>query len=473
MDSKKIMTAVIPITLTIILALIPTPQGLTPKAWYYFAVFAGVVVGMILEPVPVPVVCIIGLVVAASFGLVAPNPGDSIKWALSGFASNTAWLVFAAFMFAAGYEKTGLGRRIALLLVKLLGKKTLGLGYAVALSDLVLSPFVPSNSARSGGTIYPIIKNIPPLYGSAPGETARKLGAYIMWTALAATCVTSSMVLTGLAPNILALEIVGKVYGVTFTWKEWFLGFLPVGALLFLTLPLLIYWIYPPEIKSTEGVGKWASDELIKMGNISRNEKLMGLLASMALILWIFGGRWFDNTTVALMVLMAMIVLHIIDWSDFVGNKTGWNVYIFLASLIGLADGLRIVGFLKWFATMTTTVMSDLPITWMMILLVVVFFYAHYMFGTISAHTSALLPVFLAATMTVPGMPLKPMAMLLCYTLGIMGILTPYATGPSPIYYGSGFIKVSEFWKLGFIFGVIFLGTYLLIGIPYLEWYLK
>ena len=85
-----------------------------------------------------------------------------------------------------------------------------------------------------------------------------------------------------------------------------------------------------------------------------------------------------------------------------------------------------------------------------------------------SAHTSALPPVFLAATMTVPGMPLKPMAMLLCYTLGIMGILTPYATGPSPIYYGSGFIKVSEFWKLGFIFGVIFLGTYLLIGIPYL-----
>jgi len=473
MDRKKIMNAVIPVALTIILALIPTPQGLTSNAWYYFAVFAGVVVGMILEPVPMPVVCIIGLVVASSFGLVAPNPLDSVKWALSGFASNTAWLVFAAFMFAAGYEKTGLGRRIALLLVKLLGKKTLGLGYAVALSDLVLSPFVPSNSARSGGTIYPIIKNIPPLYKSAPGETARKLGAYIMWTALATTCVTSSMVLTGLAPNILALEIVGKVYSVTFTWKEWFFGFLPMGALLFLTLPLLIYWIYPPEIKSTEGVGKWAGDELNKMGQISRNEKLMGLLASMALILWIFGGQWFDNTTVALMVLMAMIVLNIIDWNDFVGNKTGWNVYIFLASLIGLADGLRIVGFLKWFATMTTAVLSSLPITWMMILLVVVFFYAHYMFGTISAHTSALLPVFLAAAMIVPGMPLKPMAMLLCYTLGIMGILTPYATGPSPIYYGSGFIKVSDYWKLGFIFGVIFLGTYLLIGIPYLQWYLK
>lgn len=473
MDNKKIMSAVIPIALTIILALIPTPQGLTPKAWYYFAVFAGVVAGMILEPVPVPVVCIIGLVVAASFGLVAPKPGDSIKWALSGFASSTAWLVFAAFMFAAGYEKSGLGRRISLFLVKSLGKKTLGLGYAIALSDLVLSPFVPSNSARSGGTIYPIIKNIPPLYGSAPGETARKVGAYIMWTALATTCVTSSMVLTGLAPNILALEIVGRVYGITFSWKEWFLGFLPVGVILFSTLPLLIYWIYPPEIKSTEGVGKWAADELHKMGKISRNEKLMGLLAGIALVLWIFGGQWFDNTTVALMVLMAMIIFRVIDWNDFISNKAGWNVFVFLASLISLADGLRIVGFLKWFATATTTVLSGLPLFWTMILLVVVFFYAHYMFGSISAHTSALLPVFLAAAMTVPGMPLKPMAMLFCYTLGIMGILTPYATGPSPIYYGTGFIKPSDFWKLGFIFGVIFLGTYLLIGIPYLEWYLK
>lgn len=473
MDKKKVMSALIPIAVTVILALLPVPQGLTPKAWYYFAVFTGVVAGMILEPLPIPVVCIIGLVVASSFGLVAPKPGDSIKWALSGFASNTAWLIFAAFMFAAGYEKTGLGRRISLFLVKLLGKKTLGLGYAVALSDLVLSPFVPSNSARSGGTIYPIIKNIPPLYGSAPGETSRKIGSYIMWTALAATCITSSMTLTALAPNILALELVGKIYGVTFSWKEWFLGFLPVGVILFATLPLLIYWIYPPEIKSTEGVGKWAADELKKMGKLSRNEILMGLLATIALILWIFGGQWLDNTTVALMVLMVMIIVRILDWNDFISNKAGWNVFVFLASLISLADGLRIVGFLQWFATKTATALSGLPMFWLMIMLVVVFFYAHYMFGSITAHTTALLPVFLVAAMAVPGMPLKPMAMLLCYTLGIMGILTPYATGPSPIYYGTGFIKVSDFWRLGFIFGVIFLGTYLLIGIPYLEWYLK
>jgi L-tartrate/succinate antiporter len=473
MDKEKVMSAVIPIAVTLILALLPVPQGLTPKAWYYFAVFAGVVAGLILEPLPVSVVCIIGLVIAASFQLVSAKPTDSVRWLLSGFASNTAWLIFAAYMFATGYEKTGLGRRIALLLVKLLGKKTLGLGYAVALSDFVLTPFIPSNTARSGGTIYPIIKNIPELYGSFPGESARKLGAYIMWTALASTCVTSSMILTGLAPNVLALEFVAKTYNITFSWKEWLLGFLPVGIILFVSLPVLIYWIYPPEVKVTEGVEKWAVAELEKMGKIKRNEVLMGVLATCALIMWIFCGDWLDNTTVALIVLMLMIIFKIIDWNDFIGNKAGWNIFIFLATLISLADGLRIVGFLKWFATVTTSVLAGLPGIWMMVLFIAVFFFAHYMFGSLSAHTTALMPVFLAAALPVKGMDLKLVAIGMCYTLGLMGILTPYATGPSPIYYGTGFIKLKDFWKLGFIFGLIFIGTFLIIGIPYLRWYLR
>ena len=473
MKREKVISIAIPLAVTVILALLPAPQGLSPNAWYYFAVFAGVVAGLILEPVPVPVVCLIGLVIAASLQLVSPSPGKSIQWLLSGFSSGTAWLIFAAYMFATGYEKTGLGRRIAFFLVKVLGRRTLGLGYAVAISDLVLTPFIPSNTARSGGTIFPIIKNIPAIYGSAPGETSRKIGAYIMWTALAATCVTSSMMLTGLAPNVLALEMVKNAYNITWSWKDWFLGFLPVGIILFLSTPLLIYWIYPPETKVTEGVGEWASEELKKMGRITRNEIIMAVLATMALIMWIFCGDILDNTTVALLVLVAMLLFDIVNWNDFIGNKAGWNIFFFLATLITLADGLKIVGFLKWFATMTASSLAGLPVMWMVILFIAVFFFAHYMFGSLTAHTSALLPVFLAAAMVVPGMDLKLVAVGMCYTLGLMGIITPYATGPSPIYYGTGFIKMKDFWRLGLIFGVIYIGTFLLIGIPYLKWYLS
>ena len=160
---------------------------------------------------------------------------DAIKWGLSGFANGTVWLIFAAFIFALGYEKTGLGKRIGLTMIRRMGKKTLGLGYAVAFSDLILAPFMPSNTARSGGTIFPIIKNIPPLYGSTPENNRRGIGAYLMWTALATTCVTSSMFLTALAPNLLAQSLVEKTAKVALNWNQWFMSFWPVGVVLVIT----------------------------------------------------------------------------------------------------------------------------------------------------------------------------------------------------------------------------------------------
>src|ERR1044071_6142934 len=254
--------ALIPIAAGALLLLLPVPEGLKPNAWYYFALFVTVIIALILEPIPAAAVGMIGVTAATVSLWVVPKPADAIKWALSGFQDGTVWLIFVAFMFALGYEKTGLGRRVALNLVKWLGKKTLGLGYAVALADLVLAPFTPSNTARSGGTIYPVIKNIPPLYGSEPGPTARKIGAYIMWTAFATTCLTSSMFLTGLAPNLLALSLVKQTAKIDITWIEWFMGMLPVGAVLFILLPYIIYKVYPPEVKSSPDVPVWAAEEI-------------------------------------------------------------------------------------------------------------------------------------------------------------------------------------------------------------------
>src|SRR5262249_60813163 len=127
----------------------------------------------LLEPIPAAAVGLIGVTAATVSLLVMPKPADAIKWALSGFQDGTVWLIFVAFMFALGYEKTGLGRRVALNLVKWLGERTLGLGYAVALAGLALGPLTPSNTARGGGTnFFMIKKNTPlPLLGGAPRHT--------------------------------------------------------------------------------------------------------------------------------------------------------------------------------------------------------------------------------------------------------------------------------------------------------------
>jgi L-tartrate/succinate antiporter len=463
-----------PLLVTGLIVLCPRPAGLEPHAWYYFALFAGVIAGLVLEPLPGAVVGLIGVTTAALLSpwlLFGPeeSAASAMKWALSGFGHPTVWLIFSAFLFALGHEKTGLGRRIALLLVKTIGRNTLALGYAVMLADLALAPFTPSNTARSGGTIFPVIRNLPPLYDSRPNDpSARRIGSYLMWVAIASTCVTSSLFLTALAPNFLALALVKHTAGIDITWWTWFSGFAPVGLLLLVLVPLLTYWLYPPEIKHNDRVGPWAASELSRMGPLSRREKVLLALVVLALLLWIFAGRWIDPTLAALVVILLMLLCGVVTWDDILGNKPAWNTLIWFATLVTLADGLNRVGFVAWFGAELAGHVAGLSPAVAMGVLVGTFFLLHYLFASGTAHATALLPVVLAAGMSIPGINMLVFSLLLCTSLGLMGIVTPYGTGPSPVYYGSGYLPARDYWRLGAIFGLIYLAVLLLVGAPYM-----
>lgn len=467
-SSRTILRALIPLLIAIVIALIPPPNGLSQNAWYYFALFAGIIAGVVLEPLPGAAVGLIGVTLAAALGLVYSKPSDAVKWAVSGFSDTTVWLIFAAFMFALGFSKSGLGRRIALLFVKYLGRNSLTLGYAIALTDFVLAPFMPSNTARSGGTVYPIIRNIPEIYGSQPGPTARKIGSYIMWTAFATTCVTSTMFLTALAPNALVLSLSKKTLNIDISWTEWFTAFLPVGILLFVVTPLLTYKLYPPELRKSPEAPKWASDELAKMGRVKAGEIYMLTILILALALWIWGGDYINATTVALVGITLMLVLRVVQWDDIVGYKQAWNVLVWFATLVTLADGLVKVGFVDWLANSIKPGLQSLPLTIAIVLVVTLFWWLHYLFASLTAHVTALFPVF-ALVLTGLGVPGKTAALLLGGTVGLMGIISPYATGPAPVYYGSGYIESRKFWLLGLVFGVIYFIVYIVIGVPWIQ----
>jgi L-tartrate/succinate antiporter len=477
----RALRAIAPVALALILALLPAPAGLAAYAWHYFAIFAAVILALMLEPLPGAAVGLIGVTVAATlarytlFGpvdLAKPGfspAGAALSWALSGFSNATVWLIFAAFMFALGYEKTGLGRRIALLLVKHLGHRTLTLGYGITLADTILAPFTPSNTARSAGTIYPIIRNLPALYQSQPNDpSARRMGSYIMWVAVAATCVTSSMFLTSLAPNPLAAELVNKTLHFRIGWVPWFVAFAPAGILLLLAVPLLAYWLYRPEVTVSNEVPQWAAHELGKLGPVSLGEITVAVLVVIALALWIGGGDYVDPTTVALIVVSLMLLTRVFTWDEMLRYTAAWNTLAWFATLVTLADGLNRVGFVKWLAELIGHQIVGFSPMSAMVVLVAVFFFSHYMFASITAHTTAVLPVMLAVGATVPGLPQQQYALLLCLTLGIMGILTPYGTGPSPVYYGSGYLPSGDYWRLGAVFGLIFFAVFLVVTVPWL-----
>jgi len=472
----------LPVLVAIVLLLLPAPDGLSPHAWRFFAVFGGAIVGLIFEPLPGAVVGIIAIVVIAIFSpwiLFSPEqmgtPGfhiaaRSFKWAVSGFSNSTVWLIFGAFMFAAGYEKTRFGRRIALVLVKYLGRHTLTLGYAITFADLLLAPFMPSNTARSGGTIYPIVSNLPPLYGSEPNDpSARKIGSYLMWVAITAACITSSMFLSALAPNLLALALVRDAVGLDISWGTWFIAFLPLGLLLILTMPLLVYWLYPPEVKVNDEVPRWAQRELEKLGRLSRNEILLLVFVCLALGLWIFATAWVEPAMAALLVITLMLVTGILEWEDITGNKAAWNTFIWFATLVALAAGLSDVGFIAWLGKAGGGFLEGMNPDMAIITLLVAFYLIHYLFASTTAHTTALLPAMLAIGVSIPGLNMMVFCLLLVTSLGIMGIITPYGTGPSPIYYGSGYLPTADYWRLGSIFGLLFLVLLIVIGYPWVS----
>lgn len=471
----------LPLLLALGLALLPAPTGLPQHSWYYFAIFVGVVSALILEPVPGAVVGLLGVTLVTLLSrwayfspaeLAKPgfSAGDTaVKWALSGFSNTTVWLIFGAFMFAMGYEQTGLGRRIALALINRMGRRTLTLGYAIVAIETVLAPFIPSNTARTGGTIYPIIRNVPPLYESMPNDpSARKIGSYIMWTSMAACCVSSSLFMTAFAPNLLAMEILRKTVHAKISWGQWFMAFAPVGIPLLLLLPALVYVVYPPKIREGNQVVEWARRQLDDMGPLRRDEVVFGLLVGMGLLLWIFAGSVINATTVVLVIISLMVVTGVVEWSAIVANRQAWNTLVWFATLIALADGLNHTGFVKWLAGVVAVHLKDVPQLTAMVLLLCVFFVSHYLFASVISHITALLPVTLAVGQAIPGMPMETFALLLALTLGIMGVLTPYGTGPSPIFFGSGYLPGRDYWRLGAGFGAFFFLSFLAVCVPIL-----
>jgi DASS family divalent anion:Na+ symporter len=195
----------------LIVYVVPRPGEVKPEGWRLFGLFAATVVGLIAQPLPGGAIVMIAVTLASIIG------GLSVAQSLSGFADTTVWLVMAAFFISRSLLKTGLARRIALFFVRSFGSNSLGVCYALSLSDMTLATIIPSNGARCGGVILPIALSISELYGSRPGPTAGLLGSFLITALYQSLCVSAAMFFTGQASNPLAAKMAGNL-GYSVTW---------------------------------------------------------------------------------------------------------------------------------------------------------------------------------------------------------------------------------------------------------------
>ena len=427
----------------------PVPAGLKPEAWKLMAIFVSTILGFILQPLPIGSLAFISVTFTALSGVLKPAE------ALSGFSNGTIWLIVSAFLFAKGFIKTGLGRRIAYVLIRALGDSTLKLGYTIVLSDLIISPATPSNTARAGGILFPIVKSLSTAFGSEPGSTARRVGAYLMQTAYQGNTITSAMFMTAMAGNPLIASLAANTLKINISWGLWATAALVPGLLSIIVVPYLLYKFYPPEVKKTPEAKALAAKELEQMGAMSRGEKIVAAVFIGALVLWSTSQYTkLDATVVAMLAVTVMMITKVLEWKDVLTETGAWDTLIWMGALIGLADYLSKLGFIPWFAKLVSASMVGVPWMQAFVILLVIYMYAHYGFASLVAHITAMYAAF-AAVAVAAGAPAFLVALALAYMSNLCMSLTHYAAGPAPIYFGAGYVDQGTWWKIGFLVSVV------------------
>lgn len=469
----KLFSALLPLAIGLIIALAPRPAGLAPHAWYYMAIFVTVIISIAMEVLPMEVLGLTGIALIGGLNLLQKPPAQTLSWAISGFSNSVVWMVFAAMIFAVALKDTGIGRRIALWLIKVLGKNSLGLGYALALADFILGPFMPSNTARSFGIIYPIARSTAEALDSHPGPSAGRVGSFLLFTSFVATFVSSSTFLTAAAMSIFAVDYIAKATGLpALSWMGYLVGFIPQAVIIMLITPLVAYKFFPPEIKKFPEAPVWAHEQLAQMGKITFKEAITLAIFLFALLMWIFGTKVMAPAMVAIIAMVLMLLTGVIKWEQVVQEKTAWNTMVVLATLITLAEGLKIVGFLSWVSKASAVWVAGLGVSMIMVMIILaaIDYVIHYLFVSITAHVTSLMPLWLAVAAAIPGFPVQLFGILLIHTKEGYGAMTPYGAGHGVGYMLSGYFPDhKQFWRAETAWSYLYLAI-MLLSIPYWIW---
>ncbi|REG85761.1 DASS family sodium-coupled anion symporter [Marinomonas pollencensis] len=454
---------------------VPAPEGVSLNAWHLLALFVGTVVAIIGKVMPIGALAILAITLVAITGVTNDSTSGAIKDALSGFSNSLIWLIGIAIVISRGLAKTGLGNRIGYYFITLFGKKTIGIGYSLALAELVIAPVTPSNTARGGGIIHPIMKSIASSFGSSPEEgTSRKIGHYLALVNYHINPITSAMFITATAPNPLIVKLIADATGasISISWGAWALAALLPGLVCIALVPLVIYGIYPPEIKTTPDASDYAKSKLAEMGSMSYGEKVMVAVFALLLLLWagvpamFFGAEFAVNTTaVAFLGLSVLLVTGVLSWEDVLKEKSAWDTVVWFSALVMMATFLNKLGLVHWFSTVVQSNIEQFHLSWgvSVVILVVVYFYVHYFFASTTAHITAMFAAFYAAGLALGAPPLF-LGLLLAGASSLMMSLTHYATGTSPIIFGSGYVSMEDWWIVGFIMSLVNLAVWGIVG---------
>ncbi len=441
----------------LLLWMMPTPEGLKPDAWYLFIIFFTTIMSIILTLLPIFTASIL----AVSFAILT-NTMDA-QAAYGGFNKSFILLIIAAFLVARGVVKSGLGKRIALHIIKKFGSSTLGLGYSMVATDMLIAPAFPSNTARSG-VLYPIVESLAHDSGSKIGDnTQKKMGSYLMMNSMAGIAISSSLWLTAMASNPVGAGIAAQM-GIEITFSSWFIAALIPALCAFIVIPWLLYKIFPPELKDTPRAPKIAQKELEIMGTMSRNEWITGGVFISMVTLWALSSSLsLDKTAIAFAGLGILMISKIFTMEDMKTQGDALSTLVWFAILYAMSSELNRLGFMNYIGEGIASEIVGMSWQLVYVILIILYVLIHYLFVSQTAHMLALFGVFLEVGINA-GVPGELLALMLLFATNFNSVLTPQGSSANVLFAGSGYLSASDIYKNGGIVTLANTVIFLTIG---------
>jgi len=436
---------------------LPRPDAITPQGWRTAAIFACVIAGMVVEPIPASALVLLGLTAMSA-------NGTPMREALGGFSEPSVWLVILAMLIARSMLDTGLARRIALLFIRAVGQSSLGISYALLMTDVTLASGVPSITARSAGMLLPVARRIAELFDSHPGPTAGRLGTFLVAGLYQGSAIACAMFFTGQASNVLGASLAGKLVNVQVTWSSWLVAAIVPGLVSCAVVPWVVHRLVTPEVVRTPEAPRFAASELHNMGPLSRDEWVTLAVFAGVGLLWITSG-WhrLDITFVALLGLGVLVATGTMAWQTATSERAAWDVFVWYGGLLRMGEILNGTGTTKLFAESVGAMFVGIPWVIVLLAILVIYFYTHYAFASITAHVLAMFPPFVVLLVSIGVPPQLAVYSLLCLA-NLPAGLTHYGTTTGPILFGVGYVSFADWWRVGFVVSLANVTIWLTVG---------
>ena len=446
----------------------PISTELSAQSWHLFVIFLCTMIGIVLSPLPISAIALLGAATCLITGVL------TTKQVLSGFSENVVWLLVFAFFIARGIIKTGLGRRIAYFFISKLGRTSLGLSYGLVVAEVLLSPVIPSVTARGGGIIYPIAQSLVTAYGDDVSANCKKKNlGFLSQVCFQANVITSAMFLTAMAANPLVQSLAHKA-GIEISWGTWAMGAIVPGLLSLLAMPLFVYFLHPPATKFSPDAPKHALESLKEMGRLSFQEMVMMIVFIALIAGWVLDKKiGLDATAVALLGVVALLVTGVLTWDDAIHEKSAWDSFVWFAVMVMMSGYLAELGTIKWIGLKIGESLSHYSAIVAVPALMLIYFYLHYLFASITAHITVLFSTFLILILGF-NVPSMLAVMPLAYLSTLSGGLTHYGIATAPVYYGTKSVTTLQWWKIGLCLSVLNIMIWSIFGglwWKYLGWF--